>query len=308
MKRFKNILFLADGDDAGSAALLRAMALAKSNQARLTLFDVVEPVDTPRRIREKWRVDITDVLRQQRREILAQLIQPFEGDDELTYTEVVSGIPFIEVIRAVQRNGYDLVIKGASPPSGIAGRLFGSTDLHLLRKCPCPVWIERLAANERYKRVLAAVDPASSDPRMQKVILELATSLAAREKAELHVVHAWNLDGESTLRNGRFRLPEPEVREMLDILEAQHREELDLLLQPYGLSSDSQGVELLKGEAAPVIRRTAASLGADLIILGTIGRSGIPGFFIGNTAEEVLQDTQAAVLAVKPEDFVSPVS
>ena len=41
--------------------------------------------------------------------------------------------------------------------------------------------------------------------------------------------------------------------------------------------------------------------------MGTLGRNGIPGLFIGNTAEDVLQATRASVLAVKPEDFASPV-
>jgi nucleotide-binding universal stress UspA family protein len=46
----------------------------------------------------------------------------------------------------------------------------------------------------------------------------------------------------------------------------------------------------------------------DLIVMGTVGRTGIPGFFIGNTAEEVLQTTTASILAVKPEGFISPVT
>jgi nucleotide-binding universal stress UspA family protein len=45
----------------------------------------------------------------------------------------------------------------------------------------------------------------------------------------------------------------------------------------------------------------------DLIVMGTVGRSGISGLFIGNTAEKVLQKVDCSVLAVKPEGFVSPV-
>jgi universal stress protein E len=46
----------------------------------------------------------------------------------------------------------------------------------------------------------------------------------------------------------------------------------------------------------------------DLIVMGTVGRSGIPGFFIGNTAEEVLQCARASILSVKPPGFQSPVT
>ena len=47
---------------------------------------------------------------------------------------------------------------------------------------------------------------------------------------------------------------------------------------------------------------------ADLIIMGTLGRAGIPGLIIGNTAEDVIQETRTAVLAVKPDGIVSPVA
>ncbi|MCZ7543179.1 MAG: universal stress protein [Anaerolineae bacterium] len=45
----------------------------------------------------------------------------------------------------------------------------------------------------------------------------------------------------------------------------------------------------------------------DLIVMGTASRTGISGFLIGNTAENVLRQVNISVLAVKPEGFVSPV-
>jgi universal stress protein E len=46
----------------------------------------------------------------------------------------------------------------------------------------------------------------------------------------------------------------------------------------------------------------------DLLIMGTIGRSGIPGVVTGNTAERMLPLVQCSLLAIKPDDFVCPVS
>ena len=79
------------------------------------------------------------------------------------------------------------------------------------------------------------------------------------------------------------------------------------LLAERGIEVDDPRVELLKGGAASLIRERAKALSADLIVMGTVGRTGIPGFFIGNTAEEVLQTTNASFLALKPAGFVSPV-
>ncbi len=306
MKRFKNILFLADEQDTPSTALSRAVALAERNQARLTVVDVIGSVDTPSEISAQLDIDIADLMAVKRQEALEALVQPFDHAGTMIYTKVLSGITFVEVIRAVQLNGYDLLIKDARSPAGLTERLFGSTDMHLLRKCPCPVWIDRPAAKASYDSILAAVDPlslAGCDP----MIMDLSTSLAELESSQLSIVHAWHLDGESMLRDGRLRLPDVELENMLEWTEQKHRDAVGTLLDDYGIAVDDPRVHVVKGESAEAIRQLSEQVSADLIVLGTVGRTGIPGFFIGNTAEDVLQTTNTSVLAVKPAGFVSPV-
>ncbi len=222
---------------------------------------------------------------------------------------MTTGTPFIEVIRAVQRNAHDLVMKVAQHDSAGAPVLFGSTDMHLLRKCPCPVWIDHPAGARPYRRLLAAVDPFDDETGdLQRMILDLATSLAAREQATLDVVHAWELPGKSILANGRGRIPRNELDWLLADREKRHRQALDTLLLPYDLGTEASNVHLFKGRPANIVSACAREQGADLIVMGTIGRAGIPGLIIGNTAEDVLRETQTPVLAVKPSDFVSPVA
>jgi len=59
----------------------------------------------------------------------------------------------------------------------------------------------------------------------------------------------------------------------------------------------------LKGDAADVIIKTASRFDVDLIVMGTVGRVGISGIFIGNTAETVLNNTRCSVLTLKPREF-----
>ncbi len=56
------------------------------------------------------------------------------------------------------------------------------------------------------------------------------------------------------------------------------------------------------------IARVGRLVKRDLIVMGTVGRVGIPGLLIGNTAERILGDMSCSVLAVKPQGFVAPVS
>jgi len=310
MKRFKNILYHADGDTPSQESLDRALALARANQARLTVMDVISETDAAAHIEQRYDLNLQELLRRRRLEQLEAWLEPHTRNGSPIYTQVVSGTPFLELIRAVQRNDYDLLIKPPHPHEGLTERLlYGSFDLHLLRKCPCPVWIDRPESAHPYRNILAAVDPADqSNLELNRLIMDLASSLAARESAKLHVIHAWRMPGESMLRSGRARLPAGEIERLLRETEQSHRQRLDELLGDYQLASDSPEVALVKDRAAKAITAVADSRQADLIVMGTVGRTGIPGFIIGNTAEDVLRTTRKSILAVKPQGFVSPVT
>ena len=66
-------------------------------------------------------------------------------------------------------------------------------------------------------------------------------------------------------------------------------------------------MHFLKGEEKELIPATVRSVQPDLLIMGTVGRTGIPGLFIGNTADSVLRQVSCSVLAIKPDGFISPV-
>jgi universal stress protein E len=66
--------------------------------------------------------------------------------------KVVVGREFIEIIKEVLRSNHDLVIKTARGMGGAIGILLGATAMHLLRKCPCPVWMMKPEPGQRYGR------------------------------------------------------------------------------------------------------------------------------------------------------------
>ncbi len=309
MKRFKNILYYADHPDTQGGTLERAVALAKTNRARLTVMDVTAETEEAPEIERRFGIDLNAVLHEHRLEQLEALTAPHAGAEVAISTEVLTGTPFIEVIRAVQRHGYDLLMKPARLAGGFAERLFGSSDMHLLRKCPCPVWIDRSDGTPSYKNILAAVDPIGhTGEGLNRFIMDLASSLAERENARLHVVHVWRLVGESMLRSWRGQIPGAKLGSLLKVTERRHRDGLNGLLNDYNMAADDENVHLLKGGAAQIIATNAKELNIDLIVMGTVGRTGVSGLLIGNTAEDVLQTTQASVLTVKPEKFVSPIA
>jgi len=47
---------------------------------------------------------------------------------------------------------------------------------------------------------------------------------------------------------------------------------------------------------------------ADLVVMGTVARTGVPGFIMGNTAETILNQIDCSVFAIKPPGFETPVT
>ncbi len=64
----------------------------------------------------------------------------------------------------------------------------------------------------------------------------------------------------------------------------------------------------MKGAPGDKIPELAQQLNVDLVVMGTVSRTGIEGFFIGNTAEKILHNVDCSVLTVKPETFKCPIN
>lgn len=310
MRRFKNILFMFEDTIESDPALRRAEELARGNDATLTLAHCVEAVPTDdvgvggsawSGLQDEWKAQL---------EALAEPVRAQGVDVE---TVVASGIPFREVIGLVQNRGHDLVVKAAREPGGPRQLVFGSTDLHLLRKCPCPVWIHRdREPDAHYGRIMAAVDisDGSQDGKaMTRMVLDLATSLGQIDDSDVHVVHAWTSLGERMASAARRGLmPAAEIAQEV-AAEGERRQELfKAALAPYLELPVRLHLHLVHGDPREVLPLFARDRDMALIVMGTLARTGIPGFFMGNTAEEVLRQVDSSVLTMKPDGFLSPVA
>lgn len=305
MNRFKHLLYIADPGVAQSAAIARAVTLADNNQAELTVVDVVPEMAD----------NLTLARVAEREQALADVIAPFRQRLQI-HAEVWVGERVAEVVHAVLRGPHDLVLKAAEDPDWV-DRLFGSDDLQLLRECPCPVWLMAADTRPNYSVILAALGfdadtPAADEAALNRRILELASSLALSDFAQLHLVHAWDAP-EAELAAVWADAAAVQASRISDTIRQRHAE---VLQQQFGLLRSHIGSEAFdylaprlhmpKGPAEREISTLATALGADLVVMGTVARTGIPGLLVGNTAESVLQHLHCGVLAVKPPGFVSP--
>jgi len=323
MRRFKNILYVTNnGTD--EVSITRAAELAVRNGATLTLLDVADKIPSwagQRSDRVKWdKIHQADI--ESRKERLERAAKPYR--DKITIdTKVLEGKKFLETIRQVLKQGHDLVVKDTAISSGLMQGVFASEDMRLLRKCPCPVLLAKHNSEGDFSSIMAAVDfddlndleSPSANNTLNDQILDMAISLAKAPHSKLDVMHAYQIMGEGMLYSRRLDMSDDEAAGYIEDVRKDHEGVLSKLLGRVKrrLGEDMYGAvnintHVIKGSAKITIPEQAKQLGTDLIVMGTVARTGIPGFFIGNTAETILNNIDCSVLALKPKGFVSPVT
>ena len=323
MKRFKNILCVVETGEVCKPALERAISLAENNQASLTVVVVAQRLTAGIQMPEGGPIsaDLDAAIVSQHMQKLEILVEPYRKRTEIK-TKVLKGTLFLEIIREVLRNEHDLVIKIPEHQDWL-DRLFGSNDMHLLRKCPCPVWLIKPQAPKSYRRILVAVDIDSAYPAeelksrhaLNRQLLEMASSLALTDFAELHIGHAWHAIGETVMRSAFLRTPEEQIISYVEQVKQQHSTSLNALMREVTsnlgqetLSYINPQTHLVEGSARQEIPMLAKRINADLIVMGTVARTGIPGFIMGNTAETILNQIDCSVLTLKPAGFITPIT
>lgn len=311
MDRFRNILVAASPGHLDPVVLRRAVELAETNHAALTLLDVVEPIARRRRFTRGRRcaVDVHGHRVTQRTEQLRELAEGARAGDR-THVEVLVGRPFVEVTRHAMEHDHDLVIVGGSSAESSLGMpALPSGVMNLLLKCPVPVWVMRPPKADGF-RVLALIDPDADDQvrdGLNARVLALATSLAQCEDGELHVGHALERSSDSASRSSSDVRPPAEGAEVpAESAGDPHRERIVGVLERHHAESDAE-VHVVRGHAGEVLPRLAEGLRAEVIVMGTVARTGISGLIIGNTVETIARSADCSVLAVKPGGVVAPV-
>jgi nucleotide-binding universal stress UspA family protein len=296
--RFKNIVVVYRNAIGDEDALAQASALARRNAAQLTLVEIVED----QRLPPNYLAE--------RRKHLSRLAASMQSDGTRTDSVLLQGKPFLEIARQVTKAGHDLVIMAAEGDVGFKNLFFGGTSMKLMRKCPCAVWITKPATRSDYNRILAAVDPSEQDAesdRLNASIMELSTSLAEANDSDLHIAHAWELAGHD-LELMQSETTAEQREALMGRNEQLHAQSLKRLTDRYDLKDARRQAHLLYGQPAFVLPQFVHENDVDLVVMGTIGRTGVGGFVMGNTAELVLRQVTCAVLTVKPAGFTTPIS
>lgn len=304
MQQFRKILVSVDAPGFGEPphSLLRAVKLAKATGAALRVVNVVQQPSSFLRNFFHRDAATEKLLVAERERMLNAMCE--ELDYSGISTAILRGRPFVELIREVDSQRCDLLIRNASGTD--SPLFFSSLDMRLMRNGPCPVWIVKPRPVVTFERVLVAVDPFPADQSEEsfhRQIVDLASSLAEWEQGMLHVVSAWDIEGEALLAS---KVNTDVFKEYVDEIGALGRKNMRRAIEALAKPPQPKHTRYRKGIASEVITQYATEINADVIVMGTLARLGVSAMLMGNTAERVLRQVRCAVLTVKPSGFVSP--
>jgi len=308
MAKYQNILVAIDAQQDDQPALRRAVYLNQRLGGQITAFlpiydfsyEMTTLLSPDERVTMRKGVvsQRTEWIREQAKAYLAAGIN-------INIKVVWHNRPYEAIIQEVLDGGYDLLLKMAHQHDRLQAVVFTPTDWHLLRKCPCPVWMVKDQPWPEGGKAVVAVNLASEEPHhdplntlLVKETLELAEQV---NHTEVHLVGAYPI----TPINIAIELPDFDPGVYNDAIRGQHLLAMKALRQKFSI--DEKYTHVDKGLPEEVIPNLAEQLDAGVVVLGTIGRTGLSAAFLGNTAEQVIDHLRCDLLAIKPEGFVSPI-
>ena len=214
--------------------------------------------------------------------------------DEVARSEVRFGsVARVIVERAVELGASLIVLSAADDHESRA------IVTRVMRLSPAPVWVMR-PTRAKTRRIMVAVNPDSDEVELNRALMTMASEVQATLGGTLTLMTAWELYGEQTLRrSSHFSMSAQEFEEMTTRRAGIARRGLQELVDTTPNATD-WSIHLEKGPPAPTILHAIQQLRINLLVIGTVGRAGLLGLLMGNTAEDVLDVARCSALTLSP--------
>lgn len=306
MDKIKRILAVIDPTKAQQNSLQRALSLAKKTGAHITAFLSIYD----------FSYEMTTMLSRDEREAMRKAVIK---DREAWINDLLSSIddidvhslvlwhnrPYEAVINTVINEGYDLVIKSTHQHDTLKSVIFTPTDWHLIRKCPSPVLLVKDHEWPEQGHILAAVNSVSDNEQhkaLNRRIISDAQFICQLANAQLSLVNTYP----ATPVNIAIEIPEFNPSQYNEAVKKHHEDETFALADSFNIARTE--CEIKEGLPEDVIPLVANKKGSELVVIGTVGRTGLSAALVGNTAEHVIDSLDCDVLALKPDGYKSPLA
>jgi universal stress protein E len=292
----KNILVVADLIDNPQMALDKAQQLASVTIAKIhiAVFCYVSLAT----VKAEEATEIKRILLSRTKQYWENYIRTNNVADSVTY-EVIweeNIVPWLA--KHCESAHYDLIVKSGNRSETT---FYTPTDWQLFRESKVPIYCvndqpKAAAKTDDSKTIVVALDLESDSKEKEALnlaLLEAGFQLSIQTNSYLKGCSAINIP---TLLKDMNLI---KISEHVGSMQEKILEKAEQLFDHYDLNIDNLVIQ--EGEPWKVITNTASKENADCIIVGSMGRKGISGKLIGNTAEKVIHYASCDLLVIPPQ-------
>jgi hypothetical protein len=285
----ERLLLATDGSEFSEGAIREAVRLAKRCGGKLTAVQVIETnpefETTAPSVLEKMesvvRKHLTDVQARAKQEGVACEITLHEGEDSYKY-----------IVDEAKAQKSTMIIMGRRGRKGFRRLVMGSTTAWTIGHAPCSVLVVPRAAAVEFRSIVVATDGS----KHSLAAASEAIGIAKRNNAKLTVIAVVPADIAMPTDIDFAAI----AREKLADQEMQAAERNAKAVKE---AAQKEGVDcqafVMSGKPADAVTEIAKEKAADLIVVGSHGRTGLDRLLMGSVAERVIVLANSAVLVVK---------
>lgn len=284
MKLMEKILWATDFHQAAVDAKQTAVMLAKKFQSEITLIHVIPELEDISLPRETVIENI--------KKMLANIRDRISGEGITTPEPILLiGSPFDQITRYADEHNVNIIIMGAGEKSSTQKFQLGITAGQIIRNSRKPVWIVKKGAAPQLKKILCPVDFSDSSERA----LKNAVHLARQFEAQLTVLHVIKPP------SGIYLKMTAVVKEERKKAKEVHVSEFENFLKRFDFHRVKWEKAVEEGNPAEEILAFVSRFQPDLMVMGTVGRTGLDRILIGSVAEKVSRELPCSTILVKSE-------
>lgn len=246
--------------------------------------------------------ELAESIAEAQQKLIEELADGARSDNFDVTTGVLNARPVADaIIDEVHEREPAMLVKATQYHSSASRAIFVDTDWHLIRACPCPLYLAKPADPARSKSIVAAVDPTHAHDKpaaLDRNIVSTALDLARRSGQSVHLLHTYQrilgVGSEATRTFKPVKIPVDEIDKRI---RNEHRQKLDELATEFGIDADH--VHQLPGSARELLPTFARTHDAGLVVMGALARWSLKRAVIGSTVERVLDHLPCDVLIVR---------
>jgi nucleotide-binding universal stress UspA family protein len=292
MKLLQTILVAVDFDDALDPVLAAVGTLANKFGSEVVLAHVVEAEDESGQELESLRNSIAARLGQLQQQLTANGVS-------VSQVCCLRGKASAEIKETAERIRANLIMLGARGTGTVHNFAMGTTTENVIRSSPRPVLAVPLSPALAFANIVCPVDFSEVSARGLASAIHLAR--AFRSKLQILTVVTPFSQYHRLDPDWGERTASPEQAATARCLR-----EFDEFLTSFDFQDVTWEKHVLSGDAAQEIVQWARTTFADLIVMGSVGRSGLPYVFMGSTAVKVVRQLPCALLTVKRTQVLAP--